>query len=80
MLEWGRLQWPEAPPRSLGMLAGKLSSPLSEQLMAVSRSSYGPDAPHWDGQSVARSLRSFAVLDDSEAAARGEALPPLMPT
>jgi hypothetical protein len=80
MLEWGRLQWPEAPPRSLGMLAGKLSSPLSEQLMAVSRSSYGPDAPHWDGQAVARSLRSFAVLDDSKPGSEGGVLPPLMPT
>ncbi len=80
LLEWGRLQWPAAPPRSLGVLAGKLSSPLSEQLMAVSRSSYGPDAPHWDGQAVARSLRSFAVLDDKAKAKAGEALPPLMPT
>ncbi len=80
LLEWGRLQWPESPPRSLGILAGKLSSPLSEQLMAVSRSSYGPDAPHWDGQAVARSLRSFAVLDDASEGAQGEALPPLMPS
>ncbi len=80
LLEWGRLEWPKAPPRSLGVLAGKLSSPLSEQLMSVSRSSYGPDAPHWDGQAIARSLRSFAVLDDQAKDADSEALPPLMPT
>lgn len=79
LLEWGRLQWPEAPPRSIGVLAGKVSSPLSEQLLAVSRSSYGPGSPHWDGQAVARSLRSFAVLDEAAEQARGEALPPLMP-
>ena len=80
MLEWGALQWPDTPPRSLGSMAGKVSSPLSEHLMAVSRSSYGPDAPHWDGQAIARSLRSFAVIDASERAADGEVLPPLMPT
>jgi hypothetical protein len=80
MLEWGKLQWPQTPPRSLGTLAGKLSSPLSEQLMAVSRSSYGPDAPHWDGEAIARSLRSFAVLDQNNAVSEGDALPPLMPT
>ncbi len=80
LLEWGRLQWPDAPPRSLGILAGKLSSPLAEELMAVSRSSYGPDAPHWDGQAIARSLRSFAVLKDDAKGADAEALPPLMPT
>ncbi len=80
LLEWGRLEWPDAAPRSLGVLAGKLSSPLSEQLMAVSRSSYGPDAPHWDGQDIARSLRSFAVLKDDSKGADAEALPPLMPT
>lgn len=79
MLEWGRLEWPEAPPRSIGTLAGKVSSPLAEELRAVSRSSYGPDSPHWDGQAIARSLRSFAVLDEAAATSREEPLPPLMP-
>ncbi|MEO1246604.1 MAG: BatD family protein [Pseudomonadota bacterium] len=79
LLEWGRLEWPDAAPRSLGSLAERLEAPLADQLKALSRSSYGPDAPHWDGQAIARSLRSFAVSKPAGRAETSEALPPLMP-
>ena len=76
--EWARLQWPESAPRSLGALADRVSEPLASELRLVSASSYGPDGKGWDGQSLAKALRSFAVLSD-EAAAREDGLPPLMP-
>lgn len=79
LLEWGRLEWPDCAPRSIGELTQRLESPLADQLRALSRSSYGPDAPHWDGAAIAKSLRSFA-LDKSAARPGGrEVLPPLMP-
>ena len=79
MLEWGRLQWPDAPPRSVGALAGRVSAPLSDELRRLSRAAYGPGGEGWDGDPLARSLRSFAVLDDTTKDTGGDPLPPLMP-
>ena len=79
LLEWGRLEWPDCAPRSIGELTQRLESPLADQLRALSRSSYGPDAPHWDGAAIARSLRSFAVNKPAARPGGREVLPPLMP-
>lgn len=80
LLDWGRLEWPDSAPRSLGELTRRLEPPLADQLRALARSSYGPDAPHWDGEAIAKSLRSFAVRKPSAQADGGEVLPPLMPS
>ena len=78
LLEWGQLQWPADAPRSIGILAGRVSAPLADELQSLSRLSYGPQGGDWDGEALAQSLRSFAVLKDDEQAS-GEILPPLMP-
>ncbi len=80
LLEWGRLQWPEGAPRSIGDLAGRLSSPLADELKMLSSASYGPGSGDWDGTALAKSLRSFSILRDAKRAAAEEPLPPLMPT
>ncbi|NIP88432.1 MAG: hypothetical protein GWO21_05450 [Gammaproteobacteria bacterium] len=79
MLEWGRLQWPANAPRSIGALARRVSAPLADELSRLSRAAYGGDAVSWDGQALAKSLRSFAVLDDSDEDTARDPLPPLMP-
>jgi hypothetical protein len=79
MLEWGRLQWPDDAPRSIGALARRVSAPLADELIRLSRAAYGPSGEGWDGDALAKSLRSFAVLDDSGKDAEGDPLPPLMP-
>jgi len=78
LLEWGRLQWPDDAPRSIGALAKRVSDPLSAELAALSDAAYGPNGAGWDGSALARSLRSFAVNDDA-APRRDDPLPPLMP-
>jgi len=78
MLEWGRLQWPNDAPRSIGALAKRVSAPLSAQLAALSDAAYGPNGAGWDGSTLARSLRSFAVIDDIPPRS-DDPLPPLMP-
>ncbi len=79
LLEWGRLQWPNDAPRSVGELSFRVSSPLSDELQNLSSASYGPGGKHWDGTVLAASLRSFAVLDREAGAEDTDALPPLMP-
>ena len=79
LIDWGRLQWPDAAPRSIGEFASRVSAPLAEELMALSSASYGPAGGDWDGSALAKSLRSIPVLDDDERPSSQDPLPPLMP-
>jgi len=79
LLEWGRLQWPTDAPRSIGALATRVSTPLSEELERLSNSAYGSNDENWDGEALARYLRSFAILDENANATSDDPLPPLMP-
>lgn len=79
LLEWARLQWPDGAPRSIGELAERVSSPLADELLRLSRVSYGSGEKNWDGSAMAKAIRSFAVVDDATAAGDREPLPPLMP-
>lgn len=80
MLEWGQLQWPVDAPRSIGELAGRVSAPLCDELMGLSRLSYGKEGGSWDGTATAKAMRSFALIDDGSQQDSGEPLPPLMPS
>jgi hypothetical protein len=79
MISWGSLQWPDDAPRSIGVIARRVSSPLADELRKLSSLSYGPQSGEWDGEALASAIRSFSVLKD-ETVEKGEFLPPLMPT
>jgi hypothetical protein len=79
LLDWGQLQWPDNAPRSIAVLATRVSSPLADELRRLSRVSYGANAQSWDGAALATALRSFALVDNTEAARADELLPSLMP-
>ena len=79
LLEWARLEWPKNAPRSVGEIASRVRSPLSDELHALSAVSYGNNAGDWDGSALAKALRSISVLSEAEEAATTEPLPPLMP-
>jgi hypothetical protein len=79
LLDWGRLEWPDHAPRSIGDLARRVSLPLSTQLESMCSATYGPAGEPWDGEAIAKSLRSFSVLTEEAQAAPVETLPPLSP-
>jgi hypothetical protein len=79
MLEWGRLQWPDNPPLSVGEFASRVEAPLSEELRRLSSASYGPRRDDFDGSALANALRSVAVRREHVPAESDELLPPLMP-
>ena len=79
LLDWGRLQWPNNAPRSVGALAERVSSPLADELHSLSRASYGRGGGDWDGEALAKALRSIVVLREHAEVGHREALPPLMP-
>jgi len=79
LLAWGRLQWPENTPRSVGDIAKRVSLPLSTQLETLCSASYGPGERPWSGDELANSLRSFSVLSEKEKEKPADVLPPLSP-
>ncbi|MEM7433340.1 MAG: hypothetical protein AAF351_15565, partial [Pseudomonadota bacterium] len=78
LLEWGRMEWPVDPPLSVGDFANRVNSPLADELMQLSRSSYGPEGASWSGDALASALKSFKTLE-SMASNDSEVLPPLTP-
>ncbi|MGB5624676.1 MAG: hypothetical protein WBM61_03010, partial [Woeseiaceae bacterium] len=74
-----RLQWPDKAPRSVGALAERVASPLADELNRLSRASYGRDGSDWDGEALAKALRSIVVLREHAERGHRETLPPLMP-
>ena len=78
LLEWATLEWPENAPRSIGGLSQRVSADLASQLNAMSSLSYGPNPGDFDGEALAKAIRSFSVLKDEQSDSK-EDLPPLMP-
>ena len=64
---------------SIGRLAEGVSSPLSDELQKLSGISYGPAGGDWNGEALAKALRSFAVDDESVESKKADLLPPLLP-
>jgi hypothetical protein len=79
LLEWARLQWPNSPPRSLGDLSDRVTSPLADELRSLSAASYGANGGGWNAAALTSALRSVTVLVRREDAVTSEPLPPLMP-
>jgi hypothetical protein len=79
VIEWGRLQWPDDAPRNVGDMAKRVAPPLSDELRALSASSYSNGADEWDGGSLTKALRSINVLIEDNEATTASPLPPLMP-
>jgi hypothetical protein len=79
LLAWSRLQWPIGAPRSIGELATRVSDPLAKELRVLCNASYGPHNTPWDGERLAKALRSLTVLSDEEEEHEVDSLPPLMP-
>jgi hypothetical protein len=79
LLEWGRLQWPAAAPRSISELATRVTPPLCDELQTLSTASYRKDGGRWDGGALASALRNVTVRASSAETAASDPLPPLMP-
>lgn len=79
LVEWGRLQWPDDAPRSVGELAARVTSPLRDELRTLSATSYGTTAGEWDGSVLAQALRSINIVMEHDEVALDDPLPPLMP-
>ena len=80
VLEWGRRQWQDDPPRSIGDVARRVAEPLASELVNLNRVSYGPERVTWDGRPLARALKSHRINELRSRGGRPAELPPLMPS
>lgn len=79
LLSWGRLEWSDSPPLNIGDFANCVAMPLSTQLQSLCRADYGPQKESFDGEALAKSLRSISVLREEKEQRPTDILPPLMP-
>lgn len=79
LLSWGRLEWSDSPPLNIGDFANRVAMPLSTQLQSLCRADYGPQKESFDGEALAKSLRSISVLREQKEQRPTDILPPLMP-
>ena len=79
VLEWGALQWPDDAPRNIGDLSNRVAAPLADELRKLSSASYGPVGGEWNGEDLAKALKSVSILTPGEERVAREQLPPLMP-
>ena len=79
LIEWGRLQWPDDAPRNIGDFAARIAAPLSDELRALSATSYGNGSSEWNGDATAKLLRSIKLLHEEGTYETDDPLPPLMP-
>lgn len=82
LLSWGRVQWPDAPPRAVGALAERLPPGLGGPVQTLSRALYAGDPDSWQGEDLAAVLEALQRLPPARgrpAEASGATLPPLWP-
>ena len=79
LLDWSRLEWPDNPPLNVGDFANRVAMPLSTQLEGLCRADYGPQKDSFDGEALAKSLRTISVLREEKEVRPTDVLPPLMP-
>lgn len=78
LLDWAALEWPDDAPRSIGALSKRVSPELASELDTLSSLSYGPNPGDFDGEALAKAIRSFSVVRE-DGRAESDELPPLMP-
>lgn len=79
LLGWGRLEWSDNAPLNIGDFANRVAMPLSTQLEHLCRADYGPSQESFDGEALAKSLRSISVVREEKEGRATDILPPLMP-
>lgn len=79
LIEWGRLQWSDDAPRNIGDFAARVTAPLSDELRGLSATSYGAGDGEWNGDAMAKLLRSIKLLHEEGIDKKEDLLPLLMP-
>jgi hypothetical protein len=79
LVDWGRLQWPNDAPRSVGDIAERVAAPLADELQRLSAVSYGQPDSNWQGDALSNALRTIVVKESQSTLGGNDLLPPLMP-
>ena len=79
LLEWGRLRWPDAPPRTLGSIAERaINIELKKQIAELERALYAAAPLPWQGAALLTQLETERRTKSTDSQPE-EAIAPLHP-
>ena len=78
LLQWAAARWPDAPPRSLGALAGRVDDETAKPVRELERVRYAPEKGEWTGQDLWEVWRRN-VRDREDAESPRTGIAPLYP-
>ena len=85
LLAWAQAHWRRQPPANLAAVAGRLQGGAgprggaSEQIQALERHLYAPDAGPWDGNALWLALKDGLGTTDGQVRSGADDLAPLYP-
>ena len=76
LLQWAELRFPESPPQSLGVLAGRLPPAIAAEIAVLEACVYGTGAEDFNGKGLAAALKG---VDAVARAGSNDKPDPLLP-
>jgi hypothetical protein len=77
LLVWGRQQWPQHPPTSLGHIAQRVNGALVADLHQLNDLLYKPGGAPWNSSGLWQSLKLYLEKNDQQARKPASGMPPL---
>ncbi|MEN8132356.1 MAG: BatD family protein [Pseudomonadota bacterium] len=77
LLAWSATRWPDDPATSLGLLAGRCSGDLAEEIQRLSLVLYGQAADPWKGAKLWTAFNRFASSKPQRGKSQDQGLEPL---
>jgi len=77
LLEWGRQQWPDNPPMSIGHIAERVDEALAKQLLLLNDALYSDDKNHWRGELLWQGMQQLNARSKQQQVRQKTTIAPL---
>ena len=65
LLEWGKLQWPDNPPKTIGDIGARSSEPFREEIRRLNQALYGSESVAWKGEALWSAFEQSTAQEDT---------------
>ena len=69
LLEWGKLQWPDSMPKTIGDIGARSSEPFREELCRLNHALYGYESVVWKGEALWSAFEQSMAREDTRTSA-----------
>ena len=77
LIDWGRTQWPDNPPNSLGHIASRVNGQLATELENLNSVLYKPGRSDWSNAGLWQAINDFMAQQQKQANQKPSAIEPL---